>query len=191
MLTTRFGSSSRFLALACLLATAACSEVVAPPNPELVKFAVVAKNCETEIVPSPECGGGSGGGGGGGYNTSHDYGSYSAWGGYATDANVDQLQNQAYSGDPTAFEQYSRNWDNFEEVQYWPAAVGVAAIRVGRHLASTPYVRAYAAQGARWALDVAVHVGAHLLQQAVYYINATPESVPLDRFDFMFDYAIQ
>lgn len=181
-----------------VLTLAGCSDKTLL-EPEIEQLtAVLHDSCETEIIPSEECGGDDGGG----YDTSYNYGSYTHYGESATDPDVNGYQADAYTEDQDAFAEYAYAWDDAEAVAAWPAAVAAVragasgaryAARVGARLARTSRIRDGVRSGARWARDVSVAVAAIALagRWPVAFAYEQPDDIPISEFDFMFDYAEQ
>jgi hypothetical protein len=156
-----------------------CSEVDDPQPGE---------NCIPDEDPPPD--------GGTNYDplaNNYYYGSYTHLGAQSTDADVDNNQSIAYNYDNTAFNEDSRDWANPDAygVSDWPAAVaaGQAAIGAGRALARTSHIRQAVINGLRWARDVTAGIAAGLLAASWPRFTANPEDVPVEEFDFMFDYS--
>lgn len=181
----------RVLAPLALVASAACSDgkTLLEPDVKALKYS----SCETQIIPDPECGGG------GSFSTSWDYyGDYYHYSGAAShETDVDNMQQVAHANDVYAFDEYSRDWNNPDAyaVAAWPAAVGAgvrAAVGAGRALARTTRFRNAVGAGARWATNVAAGVAASMLYGGFPLAQGQAvEDVPLQEFDFMFDYALQ
>jgi hypothetical protein len=128
---------------------------------------------------------------------------YHPEGPHATDADVDYFRLAFFDEDSTAFLANSRDWNNPDDpgVLGYPGAVlaaqyaavaAVHGVHAARRLAATPQVRQAVQEGYRWARNVTAGVAAALLSRGMEWPQyADPDDIPVEEFDFMFDYATQ